>query len=137
MNKKNIFVVFVLFLTIFCINTMSCRDKPKTYTVYTGSSSAEKYTELFNHEPPGNDVYKSLEINKPLFDALKAELTAVRAMMLTQAEMETYLIEKGDFGHKEAKESIKFFLKPLDDPKFPYKCLVFRDSSNKIHCFFR
>lgn len=50
MNKKNIFAAFVLFLTVFCINTMSCRDKPKTYasyTVYTGKSTLAEYEEIF------------------------------------------------------------------------------------------
>lgn len=49
MNKKNIFVVFVLFLTVFCINTMSCRDRPKTssYTVYTGKSTLAEYKQIF------------------------------------------------------------------------------------------
>ena len=140
MNKKNIFVVFVLFLTVFCINTMSCRDKPKTYasyTVYTGKSTLAEYKQIFGSgETIDNNSHTFWIMNKPAFDELKTKLTGVHTMVWTQAEMETYLVDEG-FSEEIAKEAINKFLTTSTDATKPHKCLAYRLSSDTIYYLFR
>ncbi|UTD13037.1 hypothetical protein HO345_08600 [Treponema denticola] len=140
MNRKNIFAVFVLFLTVFCINTMSCRDRPKaynTYTVYTGKSTLEKYKEIFgNGETINKDEHILWRMNKNSFNGLKTELTGVHTMVWTQTEMETYLVNEG-FSEEIAKKAINHFLTASTDASRPHKCLAYRLSTDTIYYLFR
>ena len=97
MNRKNILVVFVLFLAAFCISTMSCKDKPKTYTVWTCKSDHAKYKAIY-------PTFEDLEDNQ-----------AIRVINISNSDLNNTLAQLSDkTGHTWKMQEIIAWLISVD-----------------------